>query len=131
MPQRSQNKILFIYLLLISFFCFADHKYISPLNTSMSDNLRYVFHLLFLMLIGYTGLIAWNKKEYPWQRVIWLFAYSLIIVFVFVTGIIHYFFPFGKTLKETFSIIRVGFANPLPFIMVFVLTMMFERNNKV
>ncbi len=118
---------MFLYLLLIGIICFGDHKF-TPNDSDTNAITRYLVHITALVLIGLTGMLAWNKKDYPWQHSLWLWGYAIIVGFIAVSGVINYFMPFSKPVKEAITVVRVGFANPLPFIVLCVLTAMAAKS---
>ena len=117
-------------VVLITLICFIDYQYFSEGMDvrKMNPLYRQVGHLAILMCTAAIGYWAWKKHPFSWTGSLWLIAYTAAIVVITIIGLAQWQTGFfSKNFLDRVSDARLFFGSPLPFFILYMLTIIARR----
>ena len=124
----------FLSILMIAIICFFGYSFIYESHTKefvekyqlFKHSINFIW-LGMVFLIGYWGL---SKRQPKWGRIFWVIIYLALMSFLFVLGFVDFFvYKFNDNVRDSISFFRFFFQSPLPFFIIWVLTIIFRNHN--
>ena len=115
---------------LIMILCWIDHAYLSEGLDAiyMNDRIRKLGHLAILLAIIPVGYWGWSAHPFTWLRKVWLWSHLLSLSFIVIIGATCYLSGFrDETLLKKIGDIRMFFCSPVPFFMLYILSVISAR----
>lgn len=127
MNQRSK---FWLGLIAITLVCYLDYHFFNEGYSvrKISSTVRQAGHLLILLSVVPIGYWAWKSHPLQWLKAIWMFAYGTALGFIITVGALK---MFTDILPDMFfdwaSTVRYFFCSPLPYLLVYMLTIVASR----
>jgi len=115
-----------IALLLIIALSWIELQYVSEsVPEALTPTVRKTLHVIFYIAVTVTGYWGWLNSPIKWLKKLWLYAYTVILVFVLAFGLMASKTNlFSMEVKDTVHNIMIYFISPVPFIILWVLSTM-------
>lgn len=95
-------------------------QYLFPYWAQVNRELRYAGYIAILIIVLMAGRYVLNKKENPWQKVVWTWFFVISFVVMSSMGGLNYFFS-SIAMTNFTSYTRYFLMSPFPFLIIYFL----------